>query len=126
MALRPRGLPPPERLVVVLRRITGRTLRAMTRGDQIAGLSAGLVDTTGVTARELREAALRGVRVPDPWTAYVEKVRHASYGITDQDIEYVVAASGSEDAVFEMTLAAAVSAAADRLEAGLRALREAG
>jgi hypothetical protein len=98
----------------------------MTHGDQVAGLCAGLVDTTGVTACELREAALRGAGVPDPWTAYVEKVRHASYRITDQDIEYVVAASGSEDAVFEMTLAAALSVAADRLEAGLHALREAG
>jgi hypothetical protein len=98
----------------------------VTHGDQIAGLCAGLVDTTGVTARELREAALRGAGVPDPWTAYVEKVRYASYRITGQDIEDVVAASGSEDAVFEMTLAAAVSAAAGRLEAGLQALREAG
>jgi hypothetical protein len=98
----------------------------MTHGDQIAGLRAGLVDTTGATARELREAVLRGASVPDPWTAYVEKVRHASYRITDQDIEFVVAASGSEDAVFEMTLAAAVGVAAERLEAGLQALREAG
>ena len=45
--------------------------------------------------------------------------------VTDRDVAAVVAASGSEDAVFEMTLAAAVGAATGRLEAGLRALREA-
>lgn len=56
----------------------------------------------------------------------MEKVRHASYRIADKDIEVVLAACGSEDAVFEMTLAAAVGAATDCLDAGLRALRQAG
>jgi hypothetical protein len=97
-----------------------------THANEIAELRTSVVEGAGVTARALRESALSGVNVPHPWTAYVEKVRHAAYRITDKDIEVVVEASGSEDAVFEMTLAAAVGAATDWLETGLRALREAG
>jgi hypothetical protein len=93
---------------------------------EVADLRSGLLDAPGVTDRTLREAALLGLAAPEPWTAYVEKVREASYRVTDQDVNAVLAAGGSEDAVFEMTLAAAVGAASDRLEAGLRALSGAG
>jgi len=90
----------------------------MTHAEEVARLRTNLLQSAGATVRMLREAALRGADVPDPWTKYVEKVRQASYRITDQDVEDVLAASRSEDAVFEMTLAAAVGAGTDRLEAG--------
>jgi alkylhydroperoxidase family enzyme len=53
-------------------------------------------------------------------------MRDSSYRITDADIENLLAAGCSEDAIFEMTLAAAVGAASERLDAGLRTLRESG
>jgi hypothetical protein len=53
-------------------------------------------------------------------------VQEASYRVTDGDMEALGAAGLSEDAVFELTLAAVLGAAGRRLDAGLRALHEAG
>jgi hypothetical protein len=50
-------------------------------------------------------------------------VRDQSYGITDTDFAMLTAAGLSDDAVFEITIAAAVGAALERLDAGMRAVR---
>ena len=98
----------------------------MRHAPELADLQTGLLDAPGITDRALREAALRGPSAPEPWSAYVEKVREASHRVTGRDVDAMVAAAGSEDAVFEMTLAAAVGAASERLDVGLRALSVAG
>jgi alkylhydroperoxidase family enzyme len=50
-------------------------------------------------------------------------VRRHAYKVTDAQIEALRAADFSEDDIFELTVAAAVGAGLDRLDAGLRTLQ---
>jgi hypothetical protein len=99
---------------------------AATHADRVADLRRAVLTCAGSTDLETRASAFHGAGVPDPWRDYVAKVRDSSYRITDADIEDLMASGCSEDAIFEMTLTAAVGAASERLDAGLRALRESG
>ena len=72
--------------------------------DPVENLRHAVFEAPAVTDPALRQAP------PEPWTAYVALVRDASYRITDEDVRGLVAEHG-EDAVFEMTVAAAVGAA---------------
>ena len=62
--------------------------------------------------------------VPSELTRYVDKVAVHAYKVTDGDIEALHRAGYSEDAIFEITLSAALGAGVARLERGLAALRE--
>jgi hypothetical protein len=55
---------------------------------------------------------------------YLENVRHRAATITEADVADLLAAGHSQDAVFEATAGAALGAALERFEAGLRALEE--
>lgn len=99
---------------------------AATHDDRVADLRRAVLTCAGATDLKTRAAAFHGSVVSDPWRDYVVKVRGSSYRITDADIENLVAAGCTEDAIFELTLAAAVGAASERLDAGLRALRGSG
>ena len=72
--------------------------------------------------RRLRNASQPDREQPETARAYVEKVRQHAWRVTDADVEALRAAGLSEDEIFEATVAAAVSAGLDRLEAGLRTL----
>jgi AhpD family alkylhydroperoxidase len=61
--------------------------------------------------------------VAAPLREYAATVRDASFSVTDADIAALIAAGHTEDELFEVTAAAAVSAALTSLDAGLRALR---
>jgi alkylhydroperoxidase family enzyme len=50
-------------------------------------------------------------------------VRRHAYRVTDEDVVELRRRGLSEDEIFELTVATAVSAGLERLEAGLRALR---
>ncbi len=52
---------------------------------------------------------------------YVKKVALYAYKVTDEDIEALRQAGYSEDAIFEITLSAAIGAGRVRLERGLAA-----
>jgi alkylhydroperoxidase family enzyme len=52
----------------------------------------------------------------------VEKVARHAYKVTDADVDGLREAGYSEDAIFEVTLAAALGAAHARLSAGLDAM----
>ena len=54
---------------------------------------------------------------------YVETVRRNAYRVTDAQVEALRDAGLSEDEVFELTVAAAVGAGLERLEAGLGAMQ---
>lgn len=54
---------------------------------------------------------------------YVEKVARYAYKVTDEDIQALQQAGYSEDAIFEITVSAALGAGMGRLERGLAALR---
>ena len=83
------------------------------------------------TPSELRRAvAARAARpggpldgVPAPLASYVDKVSLHAYEVTDADLGALQRAGNSDDALFEITVAAALGAALARLERGLAALR---
>jgi alkylhydroperoxidase family enzyme len=112
-------------------------------------LMTALLATPGATSRELRRAVLARATAPHPVSpsplrvaegglsrrggtneelppalaAYVDKVARHAYKVTDEDVAALQRAGNSDDALFEVTVAAAVGAALERLERGLAALR---
>jgi alkylhydroperoxidase family enzyme len=63
--------------------------------------------------------------LPEPLAALLTKVTRYAYKVTDEDVQAVLAAGYSEDAVFEAILSAALGAATARYERGMAALRAA-
>ena len=61
--------------------------------------------------------------VPFALRPYVEKVARYAYKVTDEDIQALQQAGYSEDAIFEITVSAALGAGMARLERGLAALK---
>ncbi len=120
-------------------------------GGRYATYTARLVDrvltTPGHTATELRRAILAraaqlsltaappssplsqrergtgGEDIPPAFAAYVDKVARHAYTVTDEDLGALERAGSSDDALFEVTVSAALGAALGRLERGLAALR---
>ena len=95
--------------------------------EAIERVAEAILATPGDADLELRRAveavaAGRGADLPDDLLPYVEKVARNAYKVTDGDIERLCEAGYSEDAIFELTLAAALGAARARLDAGLRAM----
>ncbi len=62
-------------------------------------------------------------KVPSELETYVDKVAKHAYRVVDNDIEELGKAGYSEDAIFEITLSAALGAGIGRLERGLAALK---
>jgi hypothetical protein len=94
--------------------------------EEVAALCEAVLRSPGETDVDTRRAAYDGVGLDGVLETYVRKVHESAYRITDSDVASLKAAGYREDAIFEITLAAAVGAASHRLQAGLRALREAG
>lgn len=102
------------------------------RADFVIRIARAVYDAPGATDRALRVAAgdwaRSCTRVADSATlpplvaAYVHKVSQAAHRVTDEDVVGLKAAGFSEDAIFEITVTAAVAAGLDRLERGLRLL----
>jgi len=65
----------------------------------------------------------RGPEGEDALTAYLDKVARHAYKVTDEDLAALQRAGHSDDALFEVTVSAALGAALGRLERGLAALR---
>jgi hypothetical protein len=87
-----------------------------------------VLESKGDTKPELRWAVFhrRMADIPVNLREYVEKVTRHAYKVTDEDIGGLLRAGYSEDAIFEITGAAALGAAVLRLEKGLIALHEKG
>lgn len=91
-------------------------------------VAEAILETPGDADLELRRAveavaAGREDELPDDLRPYVEKVAKNAYKVTDDDVDRLREAGYSEDAIFELTLAAALGAARVRLDAGLDAMR---
>ena len=99
---------------------SGRYTGVVTRTTQ------AVLESAGVTSTQLRWAAFhrRMDELPADLRAYVDKVVKHAYRITDEDIETLKRSGHSEDAIFEITAAAALGAAIMRLERGLIVLHE--
>jgi len=107
----------------------------MRHADLQQRLLDAVLNAPGRTSRELRHTALaraaqlsggrgeRADRLPASLAPYVDKVARHAYQVTDADIIALRRAGSSEDAVFEITVAASLGAALGRLERGLAALR---
>ena len=105
-------------------------------GGRYAAFTARVVDGVltkpGQTPGELRRAVFaRAARlggsgpedVPPALAVYVDKVARHAYRVTDEDLATLQRAGHSDDALFEVTVSAALGAALGRLERGLAALR---
>jgi hypothetical protein len=95
------------------------------RGDLVENLRHAVFDSPGVTSTKNRAAAGSGGRPAEPWPAYAAAVRDTPESITDADVA-ALRAEHSEDEIYEITVAAAVGAALESLEAGRRAAARAG
>ncbi len=89
-----------------------------------AALRRAAIEAPGTLDRGTRQAALAGQPVRPELAAYVDKVRRHAYRVTDGDVDTLRRAGYSEDQVLELTIATAVGAGLERLDAGLRALEE--
>jgi|SRR5712664_2995320 hypothetical protein len=86
-------------------------------------LTAAVLDTPGETPASLRRAALQRGTLPAPLASYIDKVARHAYKVTDTDVAGLQRAGHSDDALFELTVAAALGAALYRLDKGMAALR---
>jgi alkylhydroperoxidase family enzyme len=84
-----------------------------TPGDAEAGLRARVA---------AHAAGSEDAELPEELRPYVDKVAKNAYKVVDGDIDRLREAGYSDDAIFELTLAAALGAARSRLDAGLRAM----
>src|SRR5215471_2764026 len=97
----------------------------------VEAVLSGPADTDPVLRRAIEAwaAKLGGrpgaevVEIPAELTGYVNKVALHAYKTLDEDIEALRNAGYSEDAIFEITLSAAIGAGQARLERGLAALK---
>jgi AhpD family alkylhydroperoxidase len=87
------------------------------RGSLVDNLRYAVFESPATTDTALRKAAISD-SLPEPWQTYAAKVRDESHGVTDADIDRLKAAGHTEDAIFEITAAAAVSAALHTFDAG--------
>ncbi len=77
----------------------------------------------GATDPGERARVAAGEAVPGPLGDYLAKIRNASYKIVDSDVDSLRGLGLTEDAIFELTLSAALGEADRRRSAALRALR---
>ncbi len=101
----------------------------------LARLIQAVLDGPGVVEAGTRKAieasaAIRAgrleaqpVELPPGLKPYLEKIARHAYKVTDEDIQALGKAGYSEDAIFEITVSAALGAGMGRLERGLAALR---
>jgi hypothetical protein len=92
--------------------------------DRLDALATAILDGPGVLPPATRQAAAGNRGVPEPYASYVDTIHRHAYRITDATVAGLVEA-GSDDDVFEVSVAAAYGAARTRLDAGLEALRAA-
>ena len=94
--------------------------------DEVTRTTHATLESKGETTTQLRWAVFhrRMDEVPANLRSYVEKVTRHAYRVTDADVDELKRTGYSEDAIFEITAAAALGAAVMRLERGLIALHE--
>ncbi|HZU68202.1 MAG TPA: hypothetical protein VFA09_13075 [Ktedonobacteraceae bacterium] len=98
-------------------------------------LKDAVLQSPGATSTEMRQAVAAYVAhlggspsnsagdIPAGLAMYLKKVALHAYKTTDEDIAVLRQSGYSEDAIFEITLSAALGAGLARLECGLAALK---
>jgi hypothetical protein len=106
-------------------RVPEREEATERHADKLEALRTAILEGDGVLQPESRRAAAANEGVPEPFTGYVETIHAHAYRITDRVVSELGRAGADDDRVFEMSVAAAYGAARARLDAGLRAVRDA-
>ncbi len=88
----------------------------------MAALVSAVVDGPGRTSADLRRSIYEETPRDPAIFGYVDKVRNRSHRITASDVDQLRAASLDDDAIFEITVAAALGEGLRRLRIGLRLL----
>ena len=91
-----------------------------SRGDSDPELRRTVEHRAATHAGRLPEG---GARLPQELGNYVDKIARHAYLVTDADIEALCDAGYSEDAIFELTLCAALGAGIARLDRGMAAMK---
>jgi len=91
----------------------------------VRGLIAAIVNGPARTSSALRRSICEGTPSDPKLAAYVEKVRRSSYRVAPSDIDALRDSGFDDDAIFEITVAAALGEALRRLRIGLRVLGKA-
>ena len=91
---------------------------------QVSALRRSILEAPGATSPEDRAAAARGERAIPLAEDYLDKVRSASFRITDDDVDRLQKAGLADDAIFELTLAAAFGEARRRFDVAMSALEK--
>jgi len=103
---------------------------------EVSRLLSSILDAPAATPTATRQAVLesakRAVAEPDrplregavatSLAPYVETVARHAYRVTDDDVQKLKNAGYSEDAIFDITVSAALGSALYRLERGMAAL----
>jgi AhpD family alkylhydroperoxidase len=102
---------------------TGGTVPGHGRERLVDQLRHSVLHAPAVTDQATRMNAATGGPLPEPAATYAAMVRDQSHRITDTDIARLSAANYNQDAIYELTVAAAVGAALRRYDVGVSALR---
>src|SRR5262245_54240138 len=90
--------------------------------DLFAKFEKTIMEAPGETRPSDRGLARAGRSKRRELEAYFQKLRETPYRVTDEDVANLLEKGSSEDAVFELTLSAALGAASERLSVGLEAI----
>lgn len=107
----------PERYRADIERLLATVLEG--RGDAAQGLRLAAMQRA---SQLLSGASAPLVQLPGALAPYIDKVALHAYRTDDGDVQTLVEAGYSEDAVFEVTVSAALGAGLTCLERGLTAL----
>lgn len=100
----------------------GAAARLERLRDGANRLIDAVLDGAGATSPVTRHAAFEG-RADDPAVArYLDLVRRHAYRVTEEDVGRLRRAGLDDDAIFELTVAAALGAGVERLRAGVSLL----
>ncbi len=91
---------------------------------RVETLRVAVLEGPGATTPALRKSAAEGASSEPSLASFVAKVQRHAYRVDDAEIAALRASGLTEDAIFELTAAAALGAALVRLHAGLRAIAE--
>ena len=90
----------------------------------LADLRKAVLQSPGVTTLALRRAAAERGDLPDSLAGYVNTLHEHADRVGDHDIVELQKAGYDDDAIFEITIAAAVGAASHRCARALAVLDE--
>lgn len=104
--------------------------------EDVRAVSDSVLGSDGTTPKDLRHAVELhsaslsgcgdGAEIPEEIRAWIGKVSQEAYKTLDRDVEGLTDAGYSEDAIFELTIAAAMGAARARYELAMAAVEQGG